>query len=265
MVEQAQADIRRISAPGIFEKVIEILSARGPLDGKRILDAPAGEGAFAQTLLRRRLGLEISCGDLDPQQFKLREVACAKVDLNRTLPFADRSFDLYTCIEGIEHLENPFHLVREANRVLRPGGSLVVTTPNVASIRSRLQYLLYGAPNTFDYMAGPAWHINPVSYIELRHILENNGFVVQTVETNELSKTGSWLHQCLKPLIRSRGRSWVKNNPKAAQVRSVLLDDKLLFGDILIVQAVKIDAVPGLVAEEGIVASEVHVSPHDSR
>jgi hypothetical protein len=135
----------------------------------------------------------------------------------------------------------------------------VVTTPNVASIRSRLQYLLYGAPNTFDYMAGPAWHINPVSYIELRHILETNGFLVRAVDTNELSKTGSWLHQCLKPLIRSRGRSWVKNNPKAAQVRAVLLDDKLLFGDILIVQAVKINAASGLVPEQGVVAREVHV------
>jgi 2-polyprenyl-3-methyl-5-hydroxy-6-metoxy-1,4-benzoquinol methylase len=258
-MEQGQADIRRISAPGIFEKVIEILSAQGPLDGKKILDAPAGEGAFAQTLLRRRLGLEISCGDLDPQQFKLQGVACAMVDLNRTLPYADDSFDLYTCIEGIEHLENPFHLAREANRVLRTGGSLVVTTPNVASIRSRLQYLLYGAANTFDYMVGAAWHINPVSYIELRHILENNGFVVQAVETNELSKTGSLLHQCLKPLIRSRGRSWVKNNPKAAQVRAVLLDDKLLFGDILIVQAVKTDAAPDSVPEEAAIAREAHV------
>jgi 2-polyprenyl-3-methyl-5-hydroxy-6-metoxy-1,4-benzoquinol methylase len=258
-VEQACADICQISAPGIFEKVIEILSAQGPLDGKKILDAPSGEGAFAQTLIRRQLGLEISCGDIDPQQFKLRGVACTPVDLNRTLPYPDRSFDVYTCIEGIEHLENPFHLVREAYRVLRPGGSLVVTTPNVASIRSRLQYLLYGAPNTFDYMAGPAWHINPVSYIELRHILETNGFLVRAVDTNELSKTGSWLHQCLKPLIRSRGRSWVKNNPKAAQVRAVLLDDKLLFGDILIVQAVKINAASGLVPEQGVVAREVHV------
>jgi SAM-dependent methyltransferase len=258
-VEQACADIRRISAPGIFEKVIEMLSAQGPLDGKKILDAPAGEGAFAQTLIRRQLGLDISCGDLDPQQFKLRGVTCAKVDLNRPLPYPDRSFDLYTCIEGIEHLENPFHLVREACRVLRPGGHFVVTTPNVASIRSRLQYLLYGAPNTFDYMAGLAWHINPVSYIELRHILETNGFLVGAVDTNELSKTGSLLHQCLKPLIRSRGRSWVKNNPIAAQVRAVLLDEKLLFGDILIVQAIKVDAAPDPIPEEAVTAREAHV------
>ena len=43
-MEQAQADIRRICAPGIFEKVIEILSAQGRLDGKRILDAPQEKG-----------------------------------------------------------------------------------------------------------------------------------------------------------------------------------------------------------------------------
>ncbi|MGE3153741.1 MAG: methyltransferase domain-containing protein [Nitrospiraceae bacterium] len=257
-MERDQGDIRQISAPGIFEKVIEILSAQSSLDGKRFLDAPAGEGAFAQTLLRLDLGLELSCGDLNPEQFKLPDVACAKVDLNRTLPYPDRCFDVYTCIEGIEHLENPYLLVREANRVLRTGGSLVVTTPNVASIRSRLQYLLYGAPHLFDYMTGPAWHINPVSYIELRHILETNGFVVQAVETNGLSKTGSFLHQCLKPLIRSRGRSWVKHNPKAAQVRALLLDEKLLFGDILIVQAVKIGAVHRLIPEGVGAAGEAY-------
>jgi 2-polyprenyl-3-methyl-5-hydroxy-6-metoxy-1,4-benzoquinol methylase len=255
-VEETESDIRQMSAPGIFEKIIEILSAQGSLNGKRILDAPAGEGAFAQALIQRRLGLDIACGDIDPQQFKLRGVPCARVDLNGTLPYPDACFDLYTCVEGIEHLENPFHLVREAFRVLRTGGSFVVTTPNVTSIRSRLQYLLYGAHNTFDYMTGPVWHINPVSYIELRHILETNGFRLAAVETNELSKTGSLLYQCLKPLIRSRGKSWVKNNAKAAQVRATLLDAKLLFGDILIVQAVKIDAIPGYIQAEGTVTYE---------
>ena len=48
------------------------------------------------------------------------------------LPLTDHQFDLITCFEVIEHLENWRGLLAEAQRLLRPGGSFVVSTPNKA-------------------------------------------------------------------------------------------------------------------------------------
>lgn len=228
-----------ISAPGIMEVVIGLLTESGSLRGKLLVDVPAGQGAFAAELIRRQLGVEVRCGDICPGDFTYTGVACEYVDLNKTLPYPSGSVDIFTCIEGIEHIENPFHLVREASRILRPGGGVVITTPNVLSLRSRWQYLLYGAANTFDYMAGTPWHINPVSYIELRFILEREGFALRRVTTNAMTKRHSWWHRFLKRVVATRGRSWVRGNATAAAVRDMLLSETLLFGDCLIVHAVK--------------------------
>ena len=222
-----------------MDVVIQLLLESGGLAGKRLIDVPAGEGALAAELDKRQLGVGVRCGDISPDQFKFNKLTCDYVDLNKALPYPDESADIFTCIEGVEHIENPFHLVREAHRVLRTGGCLVITTPNVLSLRSRWQYLLYGAANTFDYMAGTPWHINPVSYIELRFILEREGFRLTRVATDAMTKRRSWWHRVLKLVVRTRGKSWVRGNRTAAKVRDALLDDTLLFGDCVILLAVK--------------------------
>ena len=148
----------------------------------------------------------------------------------------------------MEHLENPWHLVREANRVLKTQGTLILTTPNILSIRSRLSYLLRGYPVYFTYMVQrdsrskeerPIDHINPIGFLELRHILARCGFIVQQVAANRLQKR-SVVSSLLKRLISSRGHSQVRDDQAKAAVRETLLSDPLLFGEILIVKAQKV-------------------------
>jgi SAM-dependent methyltransferase len=47
------------------------------------------------------------------------------------LPFPDAFFDVVTCLEMLEHDRDPFGSVREMRRVMRPGGALVLTVPNI--------------------------------------------------------------------------------------------------------------------------------------
>jgi SAM-dependent methyltransferase len=110
------------------------------LTGKDILDVPAGEGDTSQLLLD--LGANVTASDLYPEYFRYPAIPCVKANLNDKLPFADASFDVVICQEGIEHMPNQLHLFQEVNRVLRTGGRAIVTTPNYSNLRSRLSYLL---------------------------------------------------------------------------------------------------------------------------
>ena len=211
-----------------------------------ILDVPAGEGAFADRA--RAAGIEVQCGDLDVSRFKVKGIECRQVDLNKRWPYSSEIFDGVVSIEAVEHLENPWHFAREANRVLRPGGKLLVTTPNVLSIRSRLSYLLYGYPNYFHYMIEqdpgtenerPVDHINPVGFLELRHVLARNGLRVEQVCANRLLKQRSVTYHLIRLLLRMRGHRHTQQDPAKARVRDLLLSDPILFGEILIVKAVK--------------------------
>jgi SAM-dependent methyltransferase len=76
-------------------------------------------------------------------------------------------------MEVIEHVENPWEYVRLLNSLAKPGGLLVITTPNVDSWASRWNFLVTGRPYHFEggdeTLSG---HINPVAAWELRLITE---------------------------------------------------------------------------------------------
>jgi len=234
----------------VHEKVLSLLVTEKP---GLVLDIPAGEGTFAAKA--RELGYEVRCGDIDVSRFKVQGIKCDRVDLNKLWPYTGSMFDYVVSIEAIEHLENPWHVVREANRVLRLGGKLLITTPNILTIKSRLSYLLYGFPNYFHYMIehhpdrrteSPVDHINPVSFLELRHILSRNGFQIEAVDANRYLKRRSVLYQLLRLLLWSRGRSHIRNDKAKASVRQTLLSAVLLFGEILVLKAEKVSDVKGI-------------------
>lgn len=110
------------------------------LAGKEVLDVPAGNGDTAHLLLE--LGARVTASDLYPEFFRHPAIGCVQANLNGPLPFADASFDFVICQEGIEHMPNQLHLFQELNRVLRPGGRAIITTPNYSNLRTRLSYML---------------------------------------------------------------------------------------------------------------------------
>ena len=225
-------------------QVAQLIMAAGY---RRVLDLPAGTGELTQMLRDR--GLDVVAADLYPDAFVALGSSCTRADLNAPLPFEDTGFDAIACIEGVEHIENPHLMAREANRLLRVGGGLYLTTPNVLSIRSRLSYLLRGYPVQFHYMIEvdpatgaerPIAHINPLGFLELRYTLSRWGFRVDLVTTNRQVKSRSLLYRLLRLLMFTRGRKSAASHPRVAAVRHSLLSDAVLFGEHLIVGATKI-------------------------
>ena len=101
-----------------------------------VLDAPCGGGLLANRM--SDAGLDVIGFDIDPPESTAKfEFQCA--DLSQALPMSDAAVDNVVSVEGIEHLERPFEFVRECHRVLRDDGLLIMTTPNISSLRSRWQ------------------------------------------------------------------------------------------------------------------------------
>lgn len=169
--------LQPMASPGVHEMALSLLSKAGEKT-YTVLDAGAGKGALSLVLARR--GHRVFACDLDPKQFSVPGITCKKSDLNKKIPFEDEMFDVVISLETIEHLENPWQFVREAYRVLKPKGKLILSTPNVSHLSSRIFYLFFGRFILFwskRYMES-SWHINPIFPWELEFILERTNFKI---------------------------------------------------------------------------------------
>ena len=126
-----------------FAEVLAILSK---LKGDRLLDIGCGDGTFT-ALLKEALGAEEAVGiEISSEAITAVEkkgIKAYQLDIDEeTFPFDDAYFNIIYCGEIIEHLFNPDHLLEEVHRVLKPEGTCVMTTPNLAGWPSRFALLL---------------------------------------------------------------------------------------------------------------------------
>jgi 2-polyprenyl-3-methyl-5-hydroxy-6-metoxy-1,4-benzoquinol methylase len=96
-------------------------------------------------------------------------------DLNENCALSAASFDVVIAAEVIEHLENPRQVAREWYRLLKPGGTVVLSTPNNESLRSLLAFVVRGHFAEFGDSCYPA-HITALLRKDLMRILGEAGF-----------------------------------------------------------------------------------------
>jgi glycosyltransferase involved in cell wall biosynthesis/SAM-dependent methyltransferase len=108
-------------------------------------------------------------------------------------PYPDAHFSTVLCCELIEHLfEDPMHMMMEVNRILKPGGHFVLTTPNVSAMRGISAIMQGYHPGFFHAYIKPAEsgevdarHNREYTPREVKLLLENSGFEVERLETGE--------------------------------------------------------------------------------
>jgi len=165
--------------------------------GDFLLDFGCGIGTFANIvrgMFEKIYGCEIS--------EKAIKVACSrgihavKVDIDiDILPFENNFFDSVVCLDVIEHIKDPINLIKEMNRVLKPDGIIIITTPNIRHLKYILKIIKYGEfPKTSDdnemYDGG---HIHYFTFKDIEFILNDNGFrVAKKVGIGNTFKNGIW-------------------------------------------------------------------------
>jgi ubiquinone/menaquinone biosynthesis C-methylase UbiE len=223
----------------------------------RVLDAPAGSLWLARALADRRF--EVHALDLLDQESSAAAAGIRYVrgNLDQGLPqFGDQTFDYLVCTEGLEHLEHPALLLREFARVLRPLGTLLVTTPNVVSLRSRLKFLLFGYFDGFRRRALfrslgrprdlETPHISPIHIQFLYYWLVGAGFTHIHVYPLPVHRLERLALQPLAALVTALG--WAARDPGdryQAEFRTLLLSRPLLFSPTVILTAQRAERAGG--------------------
>ena len=162
---------------GLHDYVFRVVANASQTRGMA-LDLGTGPGAMAERLYA--LGFDVLAVDRDASVYQARQAFFAQ-DLNDR-NFADAigpaSFDLIVAVEVIEHVESPINFLRNVAQLLAPGGSAVITTPNVDSLPARLRFLFGGKIRMMDEFSDPT-HISPI-FVDLfrRQFLPQAGLQV---------------------------------------------------------------------------------------
>jgi SAM-dependent methyltransferase len=243
--DRAPAPIARLE---IHETVAGILE---PFPRGKLLDVPTGEGALSARL--SKAGFSVQACDLYPEIFRVPDIEVRRGDLSGVLPYQDAEFQYITCLEGLEHIENPHQAIREFARLLAPGGQLVISVPNILNIEERIKWLLNGYTSHFKpisdehlRMRHEQWgekeevvlHINPIAYTELRYILEKYGFKLEGAYRDK-PKPNLWLYWPLVAAIRFFARLKPERKRRERWTTELASDAVLLGGNTLILHAVK--------------------------
>jgi ubiquinone/menaquinone biosynthesis C-methylase UbiE len=240
----AKARPAPLAHQAIHDTVVAILQE---LPRGALLDVPAGEGALAARLIDA--GFDVRCFDLYPEIFQLDGVDIHRGDLDAELPFSDQSFVYVTCLEGLEHIENPQQAMREFARVLKPGGQLIVSVPNILNIEERLKWLLHGYTSHFKPISRAAAarlqaeyhdrveiaaHVNPIGYAELRYVLEKYGFEILSVHRDK-PKNRTWAYWPIVAIIKLVSKLTPPQKRAERWTEELASKEVLLGGNTLIV------------------------------
>jgi len=174
------------------------------------------------------------------------------VDLNEYLPFKSATFDGVNLIEVIEHIEHQAQLVREIARVIKGGGVVVISTPNILNVLSRLRFLFTGflrgrvRPAHYTRRPGQAPNIYLIHFYELYYLLFHYGFEVVELRKTKVKFAPVFFSLFLYPFMWVFSLEAVIRAEKDPvqrrynwQVLRYLFDPALLFSDNIVVKARK--------------------------
>ena len=169
----------------------------------RILDIGCGDGRFSILLKEACKAKEVYGLDISEKGVNLarqKGVKAFQMNIDKeNLPFEDNYFDAVYAGEVIEHLFDPDHFLEEVYRVLKEGGSFVISTRNLASLYNRILLLFGFLPNAMQsslrYNVGHLWsspkeegriisaadHIRLFTYRSLVSLLKIYGFNVRQI------------------------------------------------------------------------------------
>lgn len=170
---------RGISNQDILNMVVRALEHR-QIKGGCLADVGCGQGDLYE-YVRPRVGRYVGIDAVRYEDFPEQAEFCT-LDLDSGLiPLPDASADVVAAVEVIEHLENPRDFLRKLVRLVKPGGWVIVTTPNQLSLLSLLTLAIKQRFQAFQDVHYPA-HLTALLEVDLRRIAAECGLTSIAIE-----------------------------------------------------------------------------------
>ena len=176
------------------------------ISGKRLLDLSCG-GAHTARMLAARGASVVATEYGRLCHLGAGILSVGGVDLNSPLPFKSSCFDGVNLTEVIEHIENQAQLIREVARVLKPDGVVVISTPNVLNVHSRVRFLFTGflrgrvRPAHYTSPPGQAPNIYLLHFYELYYLFFHYGFEVRNLYKTRIKFAPVFFTMLFYPLM----------------------------------------------------------------
>lgn len=188
--------------PGLHEFMLAQVLKHSQV-GETVLDLAAGTGAMSLRLTDS--GYKVTATDYVSENFRLHDsVPFFGTDLNDDFGQGrEGQFDIIMASEIIEHLENPRHFARECFKLLKNGGKVFLSTPNVDCVASIVSVLRTGAFQWFndvDYQR--EGHITPLTQWQIDKCFKEAGFTF--LWTGSYGDRQGWLKGSPRLLILSK-------------------------------------------------------------
>ena len=198
---------------------------------KTILEIGCGSGTFSHWLSKNRnstIGTDIVASGIKrtiANNAGLKEnIISYSVADAQNLSFKDDSFDVVVMAEVLEHIPVPAHALTEVRRILKPNGRMLITIPNLTSIRSVMKWTI-GRRNPRGFSIQPVDHIFTI--ISIRRLIEKCGFRIMDVFGDDF----------FKPFVKAKDvnnskflqllyKSWENQRPMKYFGKSLILDSE---------------------------------------
>ena len=230
------------------------------LKGKEVYDLSAGSGYIAH--LFEEAGANVKLFDLFPEQNTFATSTCLQIDLQNKLPLHESVADIVILGETIEHLPNQFFFFQEAARIMKPGGRLILTTPNPSSLRSRLSQFLMesehysnaapnelGAYTRWDETKGDQGYFSKLfisGILRLRTLAAISGFTIKTIHPSSRSSTSilllgfyPWIYFFSRRNFKNQIKTDSKNESVYKEIFNINTSLNVLLGKHLMIEFVK--------------------------
>lgn len=168
--EEFTSYARNLALPQFFKK------------GEKVLDVGCGDGVVAE-FLEKNVGVQVIGMDISEEAVKKarkRGVEAKVYSSEDKFPFPENIFDAVFWGDTIEHLFNPMDTAKEIRRVLKQGGRLILSCPNMGYWRYRIFYFINGELPDTEWTGLPPWywsHIRFFNHKILERFLKEAGFV----------------------------------------------------------------------------------------
>lgn len=167
-----------------YEKTFKILKKFLKNNGK-FLDIGCGYGFILKKIAKEYKKIELYGVDVKPgiKNYLNKNVNFLLADCY-SLPFENEQFDYVALFEVVEHLYNPLYALREVNRVLKPGGLLFISTPNLTRFAVLFSLILNKSPfkDIKNFEINGASHLREFSCEELKELLFLSNFSTEYFE-----------------------------------------------------------------------------------